>query len=229
MQKSDTIGEIAKALNTFQGKMSAVKKDGNNPFFHSRYATLDAIWEHIRKPLTESGLSVTQTLSTLDGNVLETTLMHSSGEWINGGMILNPVKDDPQGQGSAITYARRYGLSAILGIVADEDDDGNAATHTKKKGEPEPSPKPTEERITLKKAEDGKSIINLQMLADKAKEKDYKPELVKAFINKTYHVIARDLTQEQRRELFDGMEQDKYAGDMKGITEPEIDQEDIPF
>jgi len=134
MNKAETIVELAKALNAFQGSMKAVKKDAVNPYFKSHYATLDAIWEAIREPLSSSGLSLTQTLSFVDGkSVLDTTLLHTSGEWISGSMILNPVKDDPQGLGSAISYARRYSLCAILGVVADEDDDANTATKSEPK------------------------------------------------------------------------------------------------
>lgn len=133
MNKSENISELAKALNIFQGKLKAVKKDGVNPFFKTHYATLDAIWEAIREPLSTNGLAITQTLGqSSDGKaLLDTTLLHTSGEWLSGSMLLNPVKEDPQGLGSAISYARRYSLCAMLGIVADEDDDANIATKPK--------------------------------------------------------------------------------------------------
>ena len=127
MNRSENVKELVTALSSFQGQLTAVKKDAINPFFKSRYATLDTIWDTIRKPLAENGLSISQTMDILGieppFSVLETTLYHTSGEWINGRLILNPVKDDPQGLGSAITYARRYSLCAMLGVVADEDDD----------------------------------------------------------------------------------------------------------
>ena len=137
MQKSETIVELVKALNIFQGKLKAVKKDAINPFFRAHYATLDAIWEAIREPLSANGLALTQTLGqSSDGKtLLDTTLLHTSGEWISGSMPINPVKDDPQGLGSAISYARRYSLCAMLGVVADEDDDANTATKQKPKQE----------------------------------------------------------------------------------------------
>ena len=139
MEKSESIIELAKALNAFQGKLRAVKKDGVNPFFKMHYATLDAIWEAIREPLSASGLAVAQTLSHNDGKaLLDTTLLHTSGEWLSGSMLLNPVRDDPQGLGSAISYARRYSLCAMLGVVADEDDDANTATKPKSKPQDKP-------------------------------------------------------------------------------------------
>jgi len=152
MNKSESITELAKALNTFQGKMRGVKKDAVNPFFKSRYATLDSIWEAIREPLAGVGLSVVQTLDYGDKPLLDTTLLHISGEWIGGSMLLNPIKDDPQGLGSAISYARRYSLSAILGIVADEEDDANSATKPPAKPEPKAKTRPTNkptEPVTL--------------------------------------------------------------------------------
>lgn len=148
MDKSESVVELTKALNSFQGKLKAVKKDAVNPFFKSRYATLDTIWETIREPLSSNGLVLTQTLDQAEGKaLLVTTLFHISGEWIEGSMPLNPVKDDPQGLGSAISYARRYSLCAMLGVVADEDDDANVATKSKKPTEVKqplaPTTKPT--------------------------------------------------------------------------------------
>ena len=147
MQSSETISSLSTALAKCQGSMVAVKKEAVNPFFKSKYATLDSIWDVIRKPLSTNELSVVQTLRIADGvTVMETTLMHSSGEFVRGEMPLNPVKDDPQGLGSAISYARRYSLSAILGVVSDEDDDGNSAspkqskpTQTAKESKPIPT------------------------------------------------------------------------------------------
>jgi len=128
MNKSETIGELGKALAAAQGSMKAAPKDAINPFFKSHYADLASVWDTARKPLADNGLSVTQT-TQMDGDkiILETTLLHQSGEWISGNLALKPTKDDPQGQGSAITYARRYALSAIIGIST-EDDDGNEAS-----------------------------------------------------------------------------------------------------
>jgi hypothetical protein len=140
MQRSETIGKLAEALAKAQGKIKGALKDSENPYFKSRYADLAAVWDACREPLSENGLSVIQTTyvvvqrdeaephNALSPVVhLETTLCHSTGEWVSGDLPIKPVKDDPQGMGSALTYARRYGLSAIVGI-APEDDDGNVAS-----------------------------------------------------------------------------------------------------
>lgn len=128
MQKSESIKNIAAALITFHLKVENVKKDSTNPFFKSKYASLSNILEIISTPLEESGLSFSQLPTGENG--LTTILMHSdSGEYLQAEYFMKPVKDDPQGRGSAITYQRRYALSAILGLNIDDDDDGNTATH----------------------------------------------------------------------------------------------------
>lgn len=129
MQKSETINELATALSIAQGQIQPAKKDADNPYFKSKYADLSAIWEVCREPLSKNGLSVSQFVENEGEFVVVTTmLLHKSGQWLSSALSLKPVKNDPQGYGSAATYGRRYGLSAIVGIVADVDDDGNAAT-----------------------------------------------------------------------------------------------------
>ena len=128
MEKSQSIVNIAKALSQFQTKMGKVNKDATNPFFNSKYATLSNILETIKHPLLDSGLSFTQFPTGQNG--LTTVLMHSeSGEYMQTDYFMNPLKSDPQAQGSAISYMRRYALAAVLGLNIDDDDDANTATH----------------------------------------------------------------------------------------------------
>ena len=131
MRQSESITKIASAIVKAQGELNSVSKDGTNPHFGKRYATLQNIVESTREVLRKHGLAVVQTFSETDGTYinLDTTLLHESGEWIAGTFTMTPTKHDPQGMGSATTYARRYALSAILGIVTDDDDDGNASSH----------------------------------------------------------------------------------------------------
>lgn len=129
MNKSESIKELATALSSFQGKMRSVQKTEINPFFKKKYANLDSIWEACKTLMSEHGLSISQ--FPAGDNELTSILMHSSGEWLEATTKMNLAKTDPQGHGSAITYMRRYAMSAILGIVTDEDDDGNQASMVK--------------------------------------------------------------------------------------------------
>ena len=133
MQKSETIGGLTKALSLVQSKLPGAKVDSKNPFFNTKYASLAAVWDACRKLLSDNGLAIIQTTSIGEnhGLIVETTLSHTNGEWITGQMPMPLSKNDPQGIGSAITYGRRYGLSAILGICPDDDDDAEAATERK--------------------------------------------------------------------------------------------------
>jgi len=127
MDKSPSIKNIAAALIIFHVKVDKVKKDASNPFFKSKYASLSNILEAIDMPLNEAGLSFSQFPTGENG--LTTILMHAeSGEYIESDYIMKPVKDDPQGKGSVITYQRRYALAAVLGLNIDEDDDANHAS-----------------------------------------------------------------------------------------------------
>lgn len=127
LQKSDSIKNLTKALITFHVKVDTIKKDAKNPFFKSSYASLSNILESIKDPLIESGLSITQFPS--GDHSLTTIIMHESGEWMLSEYTMKPVKDDPQGRGSCLSYMRRYSLSAVLLLNIDDDDDGNLATH----------------------------------------------------------------------------------------------------
>lgn len=131
MEKSTNITEIGKALSNFHNSMGKIMKSETNPFFKSKYASLPNILDAIQAPLFESGLVF---LQMPDEDKLTTILIHSeSGEFFQSSYAMHPTKNDPQGIGSAITYARRYALCAILGLNVDEDDDGNKASEPVKK------------------------------------------------------------------------------------------------
>lgn len=127
MLQSENINELAKALATAQGKMKAAAFNKTNPHFKNKYADLTAVIDAARAPLSESGLAWSQTPEMQDGAFcLVTRLMHSSGQWIAGQYPL-PAQATPQQLGSALTYAKRYSLAAIIGISSDEDDDAEGA------------------------------------------------------------------------------------------------------
>ena len=130
MEMSPEIKELASALSNAQKEFEPIKKTALNPFFKSKYATLDAVLDAVVETLQAYGLSVSQ-LPEPDG--LTTILMHKSGEWIKSKMNLCMDKQTAQAQGSAITYARRYALSAILNVASEPDDDGQEASKKTRK------------------------------------------------------------------------------------------------
>lgn len=134
MRTSDTIDALATALALAQGEIRPAIKDALNPAFHSKYADLGAVFEAIRPALAKHGLSVVQMPEHSDDALLHLTtrICHKSGQWIEGTMSIPVGKVNAHGYGSAITYARRYALAAAIGVVSDEDDDGNAASEPRK-------------------------------------------------------------------------------------------------
>ena len=129
MQSAD-IGELTAALATAQAELPAAIKGSVNPHLKNKYADINSVYTAIREVLPKHGLAVIQTMLPTDGSKahVRTTLAHKSGQWIAGECVM-PLdrQGGAQGMGSAITYARRYSLSAIVGVVTEEDDDGNAA------------------------------------------------------------------------------------------------------
>lgn len=131
MSQSESIDALSKALAAAQGEMKNAVLNRVNPHFKNRYADLAAIRDAVVPALSKSGIAVTQFTDFRDGqSVLITRLMHESGQWIEGAYPLTP-QANPQAMGSQLTYARRYTLSAIAGISADEDDDAEIATANK--------------------------------------------------------------------------------------------------
>lgn len=119
---------FAKAFVAAQKATEAVKKAATNPHFRSKYADLAEVVEATVPALNANGIAVMQSPG-FDGELVTvtTTLLHESGAYVSGTLSMRPTKNDPQGVGSAITYARRYALLAMTG-AAPEDDDANAAS-----------------------------------------------------------------------------------------------------
>lgn len=127
---SDQLDQLAPAIALAQAEIEGAKLDADNPFFKTTYATLASVWSACKPALIKNGLSVLQfSEPSPDGTLaLVTMLLHKSGQFIAGTETMPLAKNDPQGYGSAITYARRYGLAAMVGVCP-EDDDAEAATH----------------------------------------------------------------------------------------------------
>lgn len=128
--QSESIDKLAAALATASAEMSNPPLDGKNPHFKSKFATLACVRDTVTPTLSKYGLSVSQFPCEVEGvgPGLCTVLMHQSGQFMRATIALRPAKNDPQGIGAAMTYARRYGLQAVCGVVGDDDDDGEQAS-----------------------------------------------------------------------------------------------------
>jgi len=138
MRSSDTLIKISPALVKAINAIEGVKKGADNPFFKSKYANLESVIEAAHDALSANGLAVMQGPGPMDGNciTLTTRLVHESGEWIETDFSLPAGKMDPQAAGSAITYARRYSLMAMLNMPAVDDDGEASMPRSTKPGEP---------------------------------------------------------------------------------------------
>jgi len=138
MRSSDTLTKISPALVKAINAIEGVKKGADNPFFKSKYANLESVIEAAHDALSANGLAVMQGPGPMDGNciTLTTRLVHESGEWIETDFSLPAGKMDPQAAGSAITYARRYSLMAMLNMPAVDDDGEASMPRSTKPGEP---------------------------------------------------------------------------------------------
>ena len=131
---SDDIKELSKALINVQKDLRPAIKDATNPFCKNRYATLNSVMDSCRDTLLENGILLTQYPVPVEGENLGlvTKLVHAETGQFQASLAVIPLaKIDPQGMGSAFTYGRRYALSSMLGIICEEDDDGNAASYQK--------------------------------------------------------------------------------------------------
>lgn len=122
------VTEFAKALLEVQKQLPHAKRDSDNPFFKSSYASHASIWDGCKKALQDNGFCIIQTIHDEASIYLRTRLLHVSGEFMDSECPLLCKETTMQALGSAITYAKRYSLAAIIGIVVDDDDDGNAAS-----------------------------------------------------------------------------------------------------
>lgn len=228
--QSPELKDLAKALAAAQSSLSAAAKDGNNPHFKSKYATLQSVWDAAKEVLAPNGLSVVQTFAATDGHRMDitTTLLHVSGQYIAGTLSMVPQRADPQGIGSAITYGRRYALAAILGIVADEDDDGNAASQpgqTKAPSKPfietRGSYTPPANMVPPPAPPAPKPAISVPRDADAGRDSSWKAVVVPPFIKKHAGKTLGDLPVKDITWWAQNYEPRPYKG--------EIQQKDVDF
>jgi hypothetical protein len=177
---SREIGKLAGALAKAQGQLRAAAKDSANPFFKSRYADLESCWNCCREALSANGIAVIQVPNGKSPEVsLTTMLAHTSGEYIVGTYTVCAAKNDPQAVGSALTYCRRYALTAFIGICAGDDDDGNAASQP---GAAKPVVKTALPAVTAAAVAtpSGENAITIELIRDLAKKNVAKAKAVMA-------------------------------------------------
>lgn len=158
MIKSESIIKIAPAFLKAQKAMDAVTKDAKNPFFKSNYASLNAVMEVCKAPLNDNGIMV---LQPVNGEYVETVLIHESGEWFacQTALVVKEV-NNPQSYGSSISYARRYGLMSMLGLPA-EDDDAESAMNRNKPVEKKQTTEPELATVLERRDAQGHRICEL--------------------------------------------------------------------
>lgn len=163
--KSADISLLSAALVAFQQEVSVVPRGSINPFFKSKYADFADVKATATPVAAKHGLAVSQFPITVgDADGLSTILMHASGQFIESTAFLHLVKIDPQAHGSAITYLKRYAYMSCLGLVADEDDDGNKGSQrdggqVNRQQRPAPQQSPPREEFDI---EDPRLIVILQ-------------------------------------------------------------------
>jgi hypothetical protein len=201
MEHSESIGKIAEALAEFQAEVKDPARDKDNPYFKSKYVAIDGLLAAVRPILAKHGLSVIQSTGGNGQDISVTTeILHTSGEWIRtDALVLKAVKADPQGAGSAVTYGRRYSLSAALGVAWDDDDDGNAA-----------STPPPKTKAAPKKPD--KAAL-LKQIAEGAKKHSISADDMKIIMKRQYGKEAsKDLTDAETADLAANFE--RYAIEM---------------
>ncbi len=140
-ESTENTDKLDAALAKAQGEMRAAKKTKKNPHFGSMYADLDDVVDAVRDTLSKYGIAYTQWPLTSETNKLKImTRLACEGQWMRSTFELPLSKQDAQGYGSALTYAKRYGLSAAVGVSSDECDDANAAVGKEKKDPPAKPP-----------------------------------------------------------------------------------------
>lgn len=134
MKTSATIDKIASAFLKAQAQMGGAKKGANNPFFRSKYADFGAVLEACKDALNDNDISILQPTGQNEKgeDVVITVLLHTSGQYFAGETTIVAAKqNDPQAYGSAVTYARRYGLQSITGLPSEDDDAEGAMSRGK--------------------------------------------------------------------------------------------------
>lgn len=211
-QQSETVAELAEALSKAQAEVMKAHQDKNNPFFKSKYADLTSVWDAIRAPLTKNGLSVIQ--APIGDGYLLTQLNHKSGQWIRSFYLLRSKDDlDPQKKGSAITYARRYALAAMIGVCP-EDDDANLASQSSKGVKQDKKVPNYNDPYGYKDL----TVKDIRYLFTVAKEKGWSEEHIKTAIKVHFDVTStKQLDRDQLKTLIEAIKKNTPEEALKEV------------
>ena len=194
MNRSESVNELSTALAKAQLEMKAAPKSAINPHFKSKYAPLNEVID-VAKTLAKHGLSFVQPARMDEQGqvVVETVLLHASGQWLSESLSLRPQQNTPQGVGSCITYGRRFGLASMVGIAADEDDDGNAASAGTGNGQSKPA---------LPTADQGDEYLRLKKLLVDSKTAPQRSEATAAIRKSHAEGLITDLHRAELLKVF---------------------------
>ena len=221
MNTSESISKLAKAMVNFSAEVKNPPNTADNPFFKSKYAPLADVLNLMRPLLAKHGLTAIQMPGGDGQNVtVKTILLHESGEWIEGdALALRTDKATPQGAGSAVTYGRRYSLSAMLGISSEDEDDGQFASGPPRKRAVAPA-KPSAQNPKKGKEEliTGPQVEKLFTVA--GRKFANKSEAKEALYSKYKVSSTKELTKKQAGEFID------YLDSLPDIEKPVTPEEE---
>ena len=238
MTMSPEINELTVALNKFQSQVGPVVKNATNPFFKSKYATLENVWQTIHKPLCDNGLAVAQFPIE---NGIATIISHVSGQWMRAYFVMPSKDNSPQAIGSVITYARRYSLMAVLNVPAEDDDaeKGQGRSTEQKPPKINDTPQQRTQQPETPKQPGAVSERQLKRLYAITKNAGYDYNSVDRYIKATFKVASKsDMTRAQYDEVCEGLESNTLnlqleapveVGDLVYDEPPPMTDKDVPF
>lgn len=228
LRHSPEIDKIAAALAKAQGAIEHAEKGSTNNHFGKPYANLASVLDACRKPLSENGLALVQMPTIEKDWVLKTMLVHSSGQWFESTVPILASRQDAQGYGGGLTYARRYGITALVGVAQDDDDGETAVGRGQNQGNQNQQKQQNQKRQEAPKsqqqtkpASDPKGPVkneapatadSLKKLAKLAESKNVTPDDMKEMMKGLYNVAeSKGLKVYQVQELSSMIEKMSLA------------------
>lgn len=175
MKTSEAIDKITPAFLAAQKAIEPAIKNKTNPHLRNRYADFSAVWAACAPTLNDNGIVVMQDVAATEAGMgVSTRLLHTSGQWFEFGPLVLPLaKPDPQGAGSAISYAKRYALAAAVGVLAEDDDDGHAASNPAKPTQAKPQQRQQPAPVANSEAQEIAARLKSYLTAGKIARPDF--------------------------------------------------------